>query len=37
MIKASAECFQNDEQELTLTKEQYQLIDKRREAILKNE
>jgi len=23
MIKASAECFQNDEQELTLTKEEF--------------
>ncbi len=37
MIKALAESYQNDEQELTLTKEQYELIDKRREAHLKGE
>ncbi len=37
MIKALAESYQNDEQELTLTKEQYQLIDKRREAHFKGE
>ena len=35
MIKALAESYQNDEQELALTKEQYELIDKRREAHLK--
>ena len=37
MIKALAESYQNDEQELTLSKEQYQIIDKRREAHLKGE
>ncbi len=37
MIKALAESYQNDEQELTLSKEQYELIDKRREAHLKGE
>lgn len=37
MIKALAESYQNDEQELTLTKEQYELIDKRKEAHLKGE
>lgn len=37
MIKALAESYQNDEQELTLTEEQYQMIDKRREAHLKGE
>jgi len=37
MIKALAESYQNDEQELMLTKEQYELIDKRREAHLKGE
>ena len=35
MIKALAESYQSDEQELRLTKEQYMLIDKRREAHLK--
>ena len=35
MIKALAESYQNDEQELTLSEEQYQMIDKRREAHLK--
>lgn len=34
MMKALAE-YQNDEQELTLSEEQYQMIDKRREAHLK--
>ncbi|MCF6295512.1 MAG: addiction module protein [Flavobacteriaceae bacterium] len=37
MIKALAESYQDDEQELTLSKEQYELIDKRREAHLKGE
>ena len=37
MIKALAETYQNDEQELTLSEEQYQIIDKRREAHLKGE
>lgn len=37
MIKALAESYQNDEQELTLSEEQYQMIDKRREAHLKGE
>jgi putative addiction module component (TIGR02574 family) len=37
MIKALAETYQNDEQELTLSEEQYQMIDKRREAHLKGE
>lgn len=37
MIKALAESYQNDEHELTLTKEYYQLIDKRREAHLKGD
>ncbi len=35
MIKALAESYQNDEQELTLSEEQYKIIDKRREAHLK--
>ena len=37
MMKALAESYQNDEEELTLSEEQYQLIDKRREAHLKGE
>ena len=37
MIKALAESYQSDEQELSLTKEQYQIIDKRRESHLKGE
>jgi phosphoribosylanthranilate isomerase len=37
MMKALAESYQNDEQEITLSKEQYQLIDKRRESHLKGE
>ncbi|MDT0651104.1 addiction module protein [Autumnicola edwardsiae] len=37
MIKALAETYQNDEQELTLSEEQYQMLDKRREAHLKGE
>ena len=37
MMKALAETYQNDEQELTLSEEQYQMIDKRREAHLKGE
>ncbi len=38
MMKALAESYQNDEQEtVTLSEEQYQMIDKRREAHLKNE
>lgn len=32
MIKALAETYQNDEQELSLSEEQYQMIDRRREA-----
>lgn len=37
MMKALAESYQNDVQELTLSEEQYQLIDKRREVHLKGE
>ena len=37
MIKALAESYQSDEQELTLSEEQYQMIDKRREAHLRGE
>lgn len=37
MMKALAESYQNDEQEIILSEEQYQLIDKRREAHLKGE
>lgn len=37
MIKALAESYQKDEQEITLSEEQYQMIDKRREAHLKGE
>ena len=37
LMKAVAESYQNDEQETTLTENQYQLIDKRREAHLKGE
>lgn len=37
MMKALAETYQNDEQELSLSEEQYQMIDKRREAHLKGE
>lgn len=37
MIKALAETYQNDEQELTLSEEQYQMIDNRRETHLKGE
>jgi putative addiction module component (TIGR02574 family) len=37
LIKALAESYQNDEQELRLSEEQYQMIDKRREAHLKGE
>ena len=37
MMKALAESYQKDEQEVTLTEEQYQIIDKRREAHLKGE
>ncbi|MDO6761097.1 addiction module protein [Tamlana sp. 2_MG-2023] len=37
MIKALAESYQEDEQELSLSEEQYQIIDKRREAHLKGE
>jgi len=32
MMKALAKSYQNDEEELALSKEQYQMIDKRREA-----
>lgn len=37
MIKALAESYQNDEQEIALSEEQYEMIDKRREAHLKGE
>lgn len=37
MIKALAESYQNDEQEFTLSEEQYEMIDKRREVHLKGE
>lgn len=37
MIKALAESYQDDEQELMLSEEQYRKIDKRREAHLKGE
>jgi len=37
MIKALAESYHSDEQELTLSEEQYRMIDKRREAHLKGE
>lgn len=38
MIKALAESYQSDEQEtFTLSEEQYQIMDKRREAHLKGE
>jgi putative addiction module component (TIGR02574 family) len=36
MMKALAESYQNDNQEITLSEEQYKMIDKRREAHLKN-
>ena len=37
MIKALAESYQKDEQELTLDEEQYKIIDRRREAHLRGE
>jgi hypothetical protein len=37
MMKALAESYQNDEQELSLSEEQYKMIDKRREAHFKEE
>jgi len=37
MIKALAESYQSEEHEFSLSKEQYKLIDKRREAHLKGE
>ncbi len=37
MIKALAESYQSEEQDLTLSEEQYKMIDKRREAHLKGE
>lgn len=37
MIKALADSYQNDEHEITLSEEQYLMIDKRREAHLKGE
>lgn len=37
MIKALVESYEQDEQEVTLSKEQYQMMDKRREAHLKGE
>ncbi len=36
MMKALAESYQNDQNELSLSEEQYQIIDKRREAHLNN-
>ncbi len=37
MIKALAESYQDDEQEITLSEEQYQIIDKRRALHLEGE
>lgn len=37
MIKALAESYKSDKQELALSEEQYKMIDKRREANLKGE
>ncbi|WP_246997902.1 addiction module protein [Arenibacter sp. F26102] len=37
MIKALVESYQNDEQEFTLSEEQYQMIDKRKEAHVNEE
>ena len=37
MIKALAESYENDEQELTLSEEHYKMIDERRDAHLKGE
>jgi len=37
MIKALVESYEQDEQEVTLSKEQYKMMDKRREAHLKGE
>lgn len=37
MIKALVESYEQDKQEVTLSKEQYQMMDKRREAHLKGE
>ena len=37
LIKALAESYQKDEEELALSEEQYKMIDKRREAHLKGE
>lgn len=37
MMKALAESYQNDEKELLLSKEQYEMIDKRRKAHLNGE
>lgn len=37
MMKALAESYESDEWELTLSKEQYELMDKRREAHLKGD
>ncbi len=37
MVKALAESYQSDEQELLLSEEQYQIIDKRRELYLNGE
>lgn len=37
MIKALAESYHNDEQELALSEEQYEMIDRRREAHFKGE
>lgn len=37
MIKAIAESYENDDQELKLSEEHYRMIDERREAHLKGE
>lgn len=37
MIKVLAESYQNDEQELTFSEEQHQMIDKRKESHLNGE
>lgn len=37
LMKALAESYQNDEQELTLSDADYEMIDKRRESHLKGE
>lgn len=37
LVNALAKTYQEDEQEITLSEEQYQIIDKRREAHLNDE